>query len=111
MSVSFQALKATGILQADLRGDLILLVHQRDQQLNFDLIDIGLTVPIYGAERRYLQACWSRGIPRGIPRCCCCWGLHAAVGDFMGKVKGLCFISSRIVETLKYCLYFCLHPE
>ncbi|KAK0134250.1 Homeodomain-interacting protein kinase 3 [Merluccius polli] len=46
LAVAFQALKANGLIHADLKGDNIMFVNQREQPLKVKLIDFGLAVPV-----------------------------------------------------------------
>ncbi|CAL8312082.1 unnamed protein product [Merluccius merluccius] len=50
LAVSFEALKVMGVIHADLKGDNIMFVNQRDKPLKVKLIDFGLAVPISEVE-------------------------------------------------------------
>ncbi|KAK0143741.1 Homeodomain-interacting protein kinase 3 [Merluccius polli] len=50
LAVSFEALKVMGVIHADLKGDNIMFVNQRDKPLKVKLIDFGLAVPICEVE-------------------------------------------------------------
>ncbi|CAL8312191.1 unnamed protein product [Merluccius merluccius] len=50
LAVSFEVLKVMGVIHADLKGDNIMFVNQRDKPLKVKLIDFGLAVPISEVE-------------------------------------------------------------